>query len=76
MMNIVQRQLDRLEIPQRHEAITTERLRELSGAAVMNSWTPGITVTVTAIDSTAFAEATPFINLLHNAYQTEQANFI
>ena len=74
MMSIIQRQLDRLGIPQRHEVITTERLRELSGAAVMNSWTPGIAVT--AIDSTAFAEATPFINLLHNAYQAESANFI
>ena len=41
MMSIIQRQLDRLGIPQRHEVITTERLRELSGAAVMNSWTPG-----------------------------------
>lgn len=73
MMSIVQRQLDRLGIPQRHEAITIERLQELSGAAVMNSWTPGIAVT--AIDSTAFAEATPFINLLHKAYQAEPANF-
>ena len=69
MMSIIQRQLDRLGIPQRHEEITFERLRELSGAAVMNSWTPGIAVT--AIASTAFAEAKPFISLLHKAYQAE-----
>ncbi|AQU81522.1 MULTISPECIES: aminotransferase class IV family protein [unclassified Halomonas] len=69
MMSIVQRQLDRLGIAQRHEAITLERLRGLSGAAVMNSWTPGIPVT--AIASNVIEEAKPFINLLHEAYQAE-----
>ena len=69
MMGIVQRQLNRLGIAQRHEEITIERLQELSGAAVMNSWTPGIAVT--AIATTAFAEITPFISLLHKAYQAE-----
>lgn len=69
MMSIIQRQLDRLGIPQRHEKITIERLQELSGAAVMNSWTPGIAVT--AIATTAFAAITPFISLLHKAYQAE-----
>ncbi|WP_339650291.1 aminotransferase class IV family protein [Halopseudomonas pelagia] len=71
MMGIVQRQLERLDIPQRHEAITFERLRELSAAAVMNSWTPGIAVT--AIAATVFAEAAPFISLLHEAYEAEPA---
>lgn len=69
MMGIVQRQLNRLGIAQRHEEITIERLQELPGAAVMNSWTPGIAVT--AIATTAFAEITPFISLLHKAYQAE-----
>lgn len=69
MMGIVQRQLNRLGIAQRHEEITIEHLQELSGAAVMNSWTPGIAVT--AIATTAFAEITPFISLLHKAYQAE-----
>lgn len=69
MMSIVQRQLDRLGIAQRHEEINFERLMGLSGAAVMNSWTPGIAVT--AIDTTVFAVATPFISLLHKAYQAE-----
>ncbi|PJX12487.1 hypothetical protein CWI66_17485 [Halomonas sp. 141] len=73
MMSIIQRQLERLDIPQRHEAITLKRLGELSGAAVMNSWTPGIPVT--AIASNVIEEARQFINLLHKAYEAEPANF-
>lgn len=72
MMSIVQRQLDRLNIPQRHKTINLERLGELSGAAVLNSWTPGITVS--AIASNVIPEAKAFINLLHDAYQAEPAN--
>ncbi|MBD2067636.1 aminotransferase class IV family protein [Leptolyngbya sp. FACHB-671] len=74
MMGIIQRQLERLDIPQRLEAITFERLGELSGAAVMNSWTPGIPVT--AFASNVIAEAKPFIRLLHKAYKAEPANFL
>lgn len=74
MMGIIQRQLERLDIPQRLEAITFERLGELSGAAVMNSWTPGIPVT--AFASNVIAEAKPFISLLHKAYKAEPANFL
>ena len=71
MMGIVQRQLGRLGIPQRHEEITLEKLESLSGAAVMNSWTPGIAVT--AIGSHVLPEARPFITLLHEAYEAEPA---
>ncbi|MGQ7959021.1 aminotransferase class IV family protein [Pseudomonas sp. SP16.1] len=71
MMGMVQRQLERLEVPQRREFITLERLRELSGAALMNSWTPG--VPVTAIGSHAMDEASPFIELLHEAHEAEPA---
>ncbi|MBD1867278.1 aminotransferase class IV, partial [Cyanobacteria bacterium FACHB-471] len=74
MMGIIQRQLERLDIPQRLEAITFERLGELSGAAVMNSWTPGIPVT--AFASNVIAEAKTFISLLHKAYKAEPANFL
>ncbi|MCL1091220.1 aminotransferase class IV family protein [Shewanella profunda] len=74
MMSIIQRQLDRLHIPQRHEAITFERLKALSGAAVMNSWTPGIAVT--AIGSNIIAEAKSFISLLHEAYEAEPISFL
>ncbi|MBC8650148.1 aminotransferase class IV family protein [Pseudomonas sp. MTM4] len=73
MMAMVQRQLARLEVPQRHEFITLESLNELSGAAVMNSWTPGIPVT--AIASHTIEEARPFIELLHKAYEAEPADF-
>lgn len=73
MMGIVQRQLERLAVPQRHEFITLERLKELSGAAVMNSWTPGIPVT--AIASHTIGEARPLIELLHKAHEAEPAEF-
>ncbi|NKQ10977.1 aminotransferase class IV [Pseudomonas sp. SST3] len=73
MMGMVQRQLARLDVPQRHELITLEHLKELSGAAVMNSWTPGIPVT--AIASHTIDEARPFIELLHKAHEAEPADF-
>ncbi|OEC36145.1 Branched-chain amino acid aminotransferase/4-amino-4-deoxychorismate lyase [Pseudomonas cuatrocienegasensis] len=72
MMGMVQRQLARLEVPQRHEPIPLERLRTFCGAAVMNSWTPGIAVT--AIASHTIDEARPFIELLHKAYEAEPAD--
>lgn len=74
MMGIVQRQLDRLGTPQRHEEITLEHLKNLSGAAVMNSWTPGIAVT--AIGSNVMAETEPFMSLLHEAYEAEPADVL
>lgn len=73
MMGMVQRQLARLGMPQRCEVITLERVKELSGAAVMNSWTPGIPVT--AIAAHMLAEARPFIELLHKAHEAEPADF-
>ncbi|KAF0807079.1 hypothetical protein A6D6_01078 [Alcanivorax xiamenensis] len=71
MMGMVQRQLDRLGIAQRHEEITLERLGDLAGAAVMNSWTPGIAVT--AIGGNTIPEAESFIRLLHRCYEAEPA---
>ncbi|MHB0852429.1 aminotransferase class IV family protein [Stutzerimonas nitrititolerans] len=73
MMGMVQRQLAHLDVPQRHEFITLERLEEFSGAAVMNSWTPGIPVS--AIASYTIEEARPFIELLHRAHEAEPAEF-
>lgn len=72
MMGMVQRQLARLGVQQRCEVITLERVKELSGAAVMNSWTPGIPVT--AIAAHTLAEARPFIELLHKAHEAEPAD--
>lgn len=71
MMGTVQRQLERLGVPQRQEEITLDRLQTLSGAAVLNSWTPGIAVN--AIGSTAIPDAEAFIGLLHRAHAAEPA---
>ncbi|RBO97622.1 aminotransferase class IV family protein [Pseudochrobactrum asaccharolyticum] len=72
MMGIVQRQLKRLGIPQRSEEITLERISGIKGAAVMNSWTPGIPVK--AIASSLIPEAKLFVEWLHKAFEAEPAS--
>lgn len=69
MMGSVQRQLARQGVPQRYEEITLERLRDLAGAAVMNSWTPG--VAISRIDAVELPQANRFIELLHAARAAE-----
>lgn len=69
-MGIVQRQLEKMGVPQRVQTITRDTLPTLAGAAVMNSWTPG--VAVNRIGDTATPEAPPFMALLHAAYQAEE----
>lgn len=64
---IVQRQLARMGVPQREQALRVDDLRDLTGAVVMNSWTPG--VAVAAIDDIALPSAPDFVALLHRAYQ-------
>lgn len=71
MMGIVQRQLSLLDIPQRYEEIKPADVANFSGAAIMNSWTPG--VAVNAIGPNAIEQSKPFMDLLHNAYQAEPA---
>ncbi|WP_141579318.1 aminotransferase class IV family protein [Actinomadura sp. WMMA1423] len=71
-MGIVRRQLDRLGVPQRVERITPADVPALSGAVVMNSWTPG--VAVHRIGPTPVPEAPRFLDLLHHAYQSEPLN--
>ncbi|WP_313622164.1 aminotransferase class IV family protein [Achromobacter sp.] len=68
-MGIVQRQLERLGVPQRTRAVALADLPGLRGAAVMNSWTPG--VAVSRIGETAFPEAPAFLEALHRAYGVE-----
>jgi branched-subunit amino acid aminotransferase/4-amino-4-deoxychorismate lyase len=68
-MQIVRRGLDQLGIPQRTQEITREDLPTLAGAAVMNSWTPGIAVH--KIDSISLPTAPSFVDLLHQAHQAE-----
>ncbi|CCN34254.1 putative Branched-chain amino acid aminotransferase/4-amino-4-deoxychorismate lyase [Vibrio nigripulchritudo POn4] len=71
MMTMVQRQLTKLDIPQRTEPVTPEGLSELKGAVVMNSWTPGISVS--EISSHKFPHSNELSALLHNAYENEPA---
>jgi len=74
MMGIVQRQLERAGIPQTHESVSLARLATLSGAAVMNSWTPGIAVT--AIGLQEIPESKSFIHLLHESLASEPARHL
>lgn len=69
-MSIVRRQLDRLGVPQRDQEVTLADLPALSGAVVMNSWTPG--VAVHRIGSELLPEAQSFLELLHRAYRAEE----
>ncbi|NRN63668.1 Aminodeoxychorismate lyase / Branched-chain amino acid aminotransferase [Kibdelosporangium sp. 4NS15] len=66
-MSIVRRQLERLGVPQRVEPITPQDT--LSGAVVMNSWTPGLAVN--RIGDMRLPEASAFVDLLHQAYDAE-----
>jgi len=68
-MGIVRRQLARLGIPQREQEITPVDLPGFAGAALMNSWSPG--VAVHRIGSTLIPRAPAFMELLHHAYGQE-----
>ncbi|HEX2312423.1 MAG TPA: aminotransferase class IV family protein [Thermomonospora sp.] len=68
-MGIVRRQLARLDVPQRVADIRVDDLPDLSGAVVMNSWTPGIAVH--RIGEVTLPEAPAFLELLHRAYAAE-----
>lgn len=68
-MGIVRRQLARLGVPQRTQEITPADLPTLTGAVVMNSWTPG--VAVRQINSAPVPEAPRFLELLYQAYEAE-----
>ncbi|MEV5321375.1 aminotransferase class IV family protein [Streptomyces sp. NPDC052687] len=68
-MGIVRRQLERLGVPQRDREIRAADLPGLAGAAVMNSWTPG--VAVHRIGTAHLPDAPDFLALLHRAYEAE-----
>ncbi len=68
-MGIVRRQLDQLGIPQRTQEIRLAEVADLSGAVVMNSWSPA--VPVRSIASTPLPEAPEFTALLRKAYEAE-----
>ncbi|QWP75824.1 aminotransferase class IV family protein [Lysobacter sp. K5869] len=69
---IVRRQLERAGVAQRERALTPADLPALRGAAVMNSWTPG--VAVRRIGATALPEAPEFLQALHRAFAAEPAS--
>lgn len=65
----VRRRLDALGVPQRTQEITRADVSALAGAAVLNSWSPGIAVH--KIDSVPLPEARSFVDLLHKAYESD-----
>ncbi|MFI8851142.1 aminotransferase class IV family protein [Streptomyces sp. NPDC053499] len=69
MMGVVRRQLTRLGVPQRDREITLADLSALAGAAVLNSWTPG--VAVHRIGPEPVPPAPAFLDLLHRAHRAE-----
>lgn len=68
-MGIVRRQLDRLGVPQRARDVTLADLPRLTGAVVLNSWTPG--VPVSRIDAVELPGSQSLATLLHDAYAAE-----
>lgn len=68
-MGIVRRQLDHLGVPQREQEVRLADLPSMTGAAVMNSWTPGSAVS--GIGPAALSQAPTFMQALHRAYDTE-----
>ncbi|MER5767191.1 aminotransferase class IV family protein [Streptomyces sp. NPDC001985] len=68
-MGILRRQLAHLGVPQQVRDVTPADLPGLSGAVVMNSWTPG--VAVRRIGSAALPAAPDFLEVLHRAHGAE-----
>jgi branched-subunit amino acid aminotransferase/4-amino-4-deoxychorismate lyase len=68
-MGVLRRRLDRLGVPQSEREIRLDDLPGLSGAVVMNSWTPG--VAVRRIGEVDLPEAPSMIELLHRVYREE-----
>lgn len=68
-MGIVRRQLTTRGVPQRDAEVTPADLAGLTGAVVMNSWTPG--VAVHRIGDVPVPAAPDFLAALHDAYVAE-----
>lgn len=68
-MQIVRRQLARLGVPQHDRALTPADVPAMTGAVVMNSWTPGIAVR--RFGAATLPDAASFVALLHRAYEAE-----
>lgn len=70
-MQIIQRQLQKSGVSQRSQPIKATDVQHFAGAAVMNSWTPG--VAVSALGDAQIPISKRFIDLLHHAYGMEPA---
>ena len=70
-MSIIRRQLKALGITQRDMPINVAALKAVEGAAVMNSWSPGIAIK--AIGATEIPTTPVFPALLRQAYRAEPA---
>ncbi|MGA5760590.1 aminotransferase class IV family protein [Nonomuraea bangladeshensis] len=68
-MAILRRRLAASGVPQADREVTVADLPGLSGAVVMNSWTPGIPVR--RVGDADLPEAGAFVKLLHQAYLDE-----
>ena len=68
-MGILQRQLERMGVRQVTRGIDLQDLPGLTGAVVMNSWTPG--VPVNRIGDVEFPAAPGFVELLQRAFEAE-----
>lgn len=68
-MTIIRRQLETLGIEQREEPISPARVIDMKGAAIMNSWTPG--VAVSAFDTASVPLSPAFMEILREAYKRE-----
>ena len=68
-MQIVERQLEKIGVGSRIEEIHLEDIKRISGAALMNSWTP--CVPVRSIGSIDVPTSDEFAKKLHAAYQAE-----
>jgi branched-subunit amino acid aminotransferase/4-amino-4-deoxychorismate lyase len=68
-MGVVRRQLTALGVAQREAAVAAADLPRLSGAVVMNSWTPG--VAVDRIGEARLTGSGELRSLLHRAYAAE-----
>ncbi|WP_325437467.1 aminotransferase class IV family protein [Pseudomonas nitroreducens] len=68
-MGILQRQLERQGVRQVTRAIDQQDLPRLTGAVVMNSWTPA--VSVSRIGDVEFSPAPEFVELLRSAFEAE-----
>ncbi|TRB08919.1 aminotransferase class IV [Agrobacterium tumefaciens] len=68
-MTIIRRQLETLGIEQREEPISPARVIDMKGAAIMNSWTPG--VAVSAFDTASVPLSPAFMEILRETYKRE-----